>query len=148
MLIGAMLLAAPVEAAPLDPPVMGPKLVCFEYSTFFLKDGERIVDFESSPEAMLAKIESPSARYEIGESGGLAPLKTGKRLVSSSGKTSVFRNFGRERRYEIYGPTSFPHEGPVLFLSVKSGTSDRGIYSRIEVRDPKPVECGYRFIYG
>lgn len=146
-------LGAAARAEPLDKPVAGPKLVCFDYSVFSLEAGERIVDFSGSLEAIRIKIEGPFGSYDIGESGNFALQNGRKQLVSSMGQTSVYRIFGPEWRYAIFGPSEFTQgtDKPVLLLAgaaLRNGAHARNIFRRFEVRAPRPAECAQAFTYG
>jgi len=54
------------RAEPLAEPVVGPKLICFKYSTFLLGDGEKITDFSGSAEAMAISVEGSVANMGHG----------------------------------------------------------------------------------
>lgn len=105
-IIGATVLialAVSAQAEPLDKPVEGPKLICFKYSTFSLDEGERVTDFSGSLEAISITVESPFGTYAVGESEIFAFPKDGKRLVFSTGRTSVYRMPGREQTFTYGG---------------------------------------------
>ena len=140
------------RAEPLDKPVIGPKLICFKYSTFALDSGERITEFSGSPEAMSITVDGPSGSYTVGESEIFASAKGSKRLVLSNGRTSVYRVSGHGGRYAIYGPTGFSNgkDRLVIWLtgkSLKGKKSDQAVYDRFEVRDPAGVQCQQTFTY-
>ena len=140
------------RAEPLAKPVIGPKLICFKYSTFALADGERVTEFSGSPEAMSITVEGPSGDFIIGESEIFAAAKGAKRLVYSNDRTSVYRVSGRGGRYAIYGPTSFSagKDRLVLWLSGKNLTgkkSDQAVYDRFTVRDVVGLNCEQTFTY-
>jgi hypothetical protein len=52
-----LMVAVIARADPLDKPAVGPKLICFKYSTFSLADGERVTEFSGSPESMSITVE-------------------------------------------------------------------------------------------
>lgn len=137
---------------PLDKHVIGPKAICFKYSTFALADGESITDFSGSPEGMSITVNSPSGNFAIAESEIFASAKGAKRLVFSSGRISVYRVSGPAVRYAIYGPTSFSHgqDRLVIWLSgqrLKGKKTDHAVYDRFEIRDPAAVQCQQTFTY-
>jgi len=139
-------------ADPLDKPVTGPKLICFKYSTFMLKEGERISDFSGSPEAMSITVDTSMNSYEIGESEIFASPKGKKRLVASKDGTTVYRVSDHRGRYAIFGRTTFSKEKDrlVIWLSGKGlegRKSDASLYDRFEVRDPAGVKCDQTFTY-
>jgi hypothetical protein len=151
-LAASLVSSVPVLADPLTEPVVGPKLICFKYSTFALVDGERIVDFRGDMEGMAIKIASPGGAYEVAESEIVGWARGANRLVFSRKRTRVYRVAGRERRYAIYGPTDFS-DGKNLLLIRLSGVAlrgtvrDAGIYQRFEVRAPSELKCDAKFTY-
>jgi hypothetical protein len=139
-------------AAPLEKPVVGPKLICFKYSTFFLREGERVTDLSGSPEGISIKVESPSGGIEISESEIFAPAKAAQSIVASSNKTSVYRVPSRGGRYAIYGPTSFSdgNDRLVILLSgagLIGNRNDASVYGRFQVRDTAGLRCEHTFTY-
>lgn len=144
--------AAASSAEPLKQPITGPMLVCFKYSTFQLSAGESLVDFDGGPEAVRLKVTSLRGQYDIGESEIFADPKGEKELVAAANNTSVYRVFGKGRRYAIYGPTSFSEgrDKLVIWLSgaaLSGRKRDREIYSRFQVRDTQGVKCPRTFTY-
>lgn len=152
ILLSAVLMSASVQAEPPGRPVVGPKLVCFKYSTFELAKGESISPISGSPEGISLSVEGPSGRFTIGESEIYASVKGAKRLVHSNASTSVYRVPGKNGRYAIYGPTSFS-DGKVrlvIWLSgenLKGKKSDQAVFKRFTVRDPAGVVCEQTFTY-
>lgn len=144
--------AGAASAESLKNPVIGPKLICFKYSTFTLNEGERITHSSGSPEGVSITVESPSGDFEVGEGEIYAQPKNARRLVYSKGRTSVYRVSGRRNMYAIYGPTSFS-EGKdrlVIWLSgvnLKGGKGDRGVYQRFTVQDTSALGCQHTFTY-
>lgn len=139
-------------ADPLNKPVEGPKLVCFKYSTFMLKEGERITDFSGSPEAMSITVNDAAHSFQIGESEIFAPPSGEKRLVWSNGGTAVYRVSGHSGRYAVFGRTSFStgRDRLVVWLSgnaLKGGKDDASVYGRLLVRDPATLKCDQTFTY-
>jgi len=140
------------RADTLDKPVIGPKLICFKYSTFSLGEGESIAEMSGSPEGMSITVTSPSGDFSIGESEIFASTKRAKHLVLSNGSTSVYRVSGGGGRYAIYGSTSFSNgkDRLVIWLAgkgLKGRKSDKGVYSRFAVRDPSGLKCEHTFTY-
>jgi hypothetical protein len=136
----------------MDEPVLGPKLVCFKYSTFLLDQGEKIIEFSGSTEAMSVTVEGASGTLRIGESEIFAAVRGQKRLVASRGQTKIYRVTSERRRYAIYGPTN-SSEGKdqlVIWLSgdsLRGNSSDRAVLDRFEIRDPASVRCEQTFTY-
>jgi len=140
------------RADTLDKPVIGPKLICFKYSTFSLREGESIGEMSGSPEGMSVTVTSPSGNFSIGESEIFAPAKGLKRLVFSNGSMSVYRVSRGGGRYAIYGPTSFSNGKYRLMIwltgeNLRGRKSDEGVYSRFEIRDPSGLKCEHTFTY-
>jgi hypothetical protein len=151
ILLGAIASSA-AFADPLDKPIMGPKLICFKYSTFMLSEGERISDFSGSPEAMSITVDGLANSYEIDESEIFASPKGKRRLVASNDGTMVYRVSNHGGRYSIFGRTIFSKEKDrlVIWLSgkgLKGKKSDASVYDRFEVRDPASVKCDHTFTY-
>jgi hypothetical protein len=146
------MVAVIARADPLDKPVVGPKLICFKYSTFSLADGERVTEFTGSPEAMSITVERTSGDFTIAESEIFAEPKGPKRLVFSNGRTFVYRVSDHRGRYAIYGPTSFSagNNRLVIWLSGKSlrgKKSDQTVYGRFMVRNVAGLKCEQTFTY-
>jgi hypothetical protein len=140
------------QAEPLHEPVLGPKLVCFKYSTFLLGEGEKIIEFTGSPEGMSVTVEGATGTFRIGESEIFAPVKGHKRLVASRGQTKIYRVPSGGGRYAIYGPTTFSDgkDQLVIWLSgdnLRGKSSDRATLDRFEIRDPASVRCEQTFTY-
>jgi hypothetical protein len=151
--IASIALGISAQAEPLDQPVVGPKLLCFKYSAFTLRAGERVTEFSGSMEGISIKIKSSAGSYEIAESEIFASPAGGKRLVSLSGKASVYRIVGGEKGYVIYGPTSYSRgeDVPLIWLSgaaVRSIAKARQILGRFDARDPRLLKCEQTFTYG
>jgi len=144
--------AVAARADTLDKPVIGPKLICFKYSTFYLDEGESIAELSGSPEGISVSVTSRSGHFSIGEGEIFAPAKGLKRLVYSNGSTSVYRVRGRGGRYAIYGPTSFSNGKPRLIIwltgiNLRGRKNDKSVYSRFEIRDPSGLKCEHTFTY-
>ena len=140
------------QAEPLEEPVLGPKLVCFKYSTFLLGEGEKIIEFSGSAEAMSVTVEGAFGTFRIGESEIFAPVEGQKRLVASRGHTKIYRVTSHGGRYAIYGPTSFSDGKDRLLIwlsgdNLKGKGSDRAVLDRFEIRDPASVRCAQTFTY-
>lgn len=144
--------AVAARADTLDKPVTGPKLICLKYSIFSLAAGESISKMSGSPEGISIIVSSPSGDFSISEGEIFAPAKGLKRLVFSNGSMSVYRVSRGGSRYAIYGPTSFSDgkDRLVIWLAgnnLKGRQSDKGVYSRFEVRDPSRLKCEHIFTY-
>lgn len=150
----------PVAAEPLGHPVVGPKLICFKYSTFSLLAGERITDFSSSPEAMSVKIQGARDSYTIAESEIFKQLKHTEQPLFQHEGMSVYRirvpwNQGEDHNgidYGLYGRTRFSIDKDRLLLLlygplIRGGASDARIYERLRVRDVASVACQFHFTY-
>jgi hypothetical protein len=140
------------RAAALDEPVLGPKLVCFKYSTFLLGKGEKIIEYSRSPEAMSVTVEGASGTFKIGESEIFAPVQGQKRLIALREQTKIYRVTSERGRYAIYGPTnnSDGKDQLVIWLSgngLMGKNKDRTILNRFDIRDPDTVKCEQTFTY-
>ena len=138
------------QATPLNPPVAGPKLLCFKYSTFSLGAAERVIDFTAGEEGVMILVDGPSGHYEIDESEIFAAPPIAKHLVYSTGEEKIYR-IAVEQRYAIYGSHDFYKDRPLLWVSgaaVKGTRHDLPILKRFDVRDPREVKCEQKFTYG
>lgn len=149
--IWVVALSSSTNADPLNPPVTGPKLICFKYSTFALDPDESITDVSGSPEGISVTVKGPSGSYSIDESEIFAPAKGRNQLVYTRNGTHVYRVTETEIRYAIYGRTSFSKDKDrlVIWLSgdALKASNSPDIYRRVEVRDPAGIKCQHTFTY-
>jgi len=142
--------AVQVEAP--DREIIGPKTLCFKYSSFQLLDGERVVDVRIGLEAMGIEVEGPHGRYSIRESEIFAKPRMLGRRVHRNGVTAYYRSRSAAS-YAITGRTSYSpdRDALVLWLSGSALTgraADATIYSRVTVGDPASLRCDRRYLYG
>ncbi len=134
-------------------PVVGPRQVCFKYSSFNLLEGERIVGFQGGAESMAVNVEGLYGAFRIGESEIFAgPPRRGLRVSTRNG-TSVYRLRDPDLRYGVYGKTAFSagRDRLTIWLQGKAlnGTRrDAHIYDRLVVGDTSTLNCQHTFTYG
>ena len=133
--------------------VSGPKTVCFRYSSFALKAGERIVREQVGIHGVVVRIEGPFGSYQVSENEAYrTPARLGTR-VSREGDTSIFRSRARPYSYAFVAPTEFSPDQPTM-IGVISGdalsgrTNDASIYRRLTIGDPSRVRCNHSYLYG
>lgn len=132
--------------------IVGPKKLCFKYSSFQLAEGERVADIRIGMEGMGIEVEGPFGRYSVRESEIFAkPAMLGRR-VSRHDDTKYYRN-GDPVSYAVTGRTSYSPERDTLVLWVSGPAltgqrTDAAIYSRVTVGDPALQRCDYRYLYG
>lgn len=141
------------HADELEKPVVGPKLVCFMYSSFELARGERITEFEAGVHAMAVEVEGAFGSYRIMEGETFAaPRQLGEPLLQRDGMT-VYRLRDPELRYALTGRILHPddEDNVIIWLAGEGLTgrrADRRVLDRLTLGDPSALACGYRFRYG
>jgi hypothetical protein len=137
-------------ADPQPEPITGPKLLCFGYSTFSLLSGERVTGFSANFDVVSIEVDGPSGTLFVSETDIRKAPKDPGHLVLRRGDVSVYWVDGADPHYDFYGRTSFYRDRDRLLLEL-SGPSLRGkaneaaIYRRLDVRDPKSVDCQHTF---
>ena len=154
-IIALTLALATGSAGGLDAPereIIGPRTLCFKYSSFQLVEGERVADVRIGLEGMGIEVEGPQGRYSVRESEIFArPATLGRRVNRNEG-TSYYRS-GNPVRSAIIGRTSYSPDRDTLVLWVSGSaltgrTADATIYSRVTVGDPASLLCDNRYLYG
>lgn len=141
----------PVSDTP-EPNIVGPKLLCFKYSSFQLSEGERVADVRMGLEAMVVEIDGPLGRYTIRESEIFRrPARLGTRVARNAG-TTYYRS-GSPVRYAVTGRTDYSTERDTLVLwlsgdALNGQRADAAIYRRVAVGDPAQLRCDFRYLYG
>ena len=150
----ALICASPAVAQglPLPEPVIGPKLICFKYSSFSLAKGERITHFGGGMESMGLHVQSPRGSYNIGESEIFATPRLG-RLMSDRDGTRVYRLKTNSREYAVAGATDFSDDRDNVIVRLDGdaftgGQRDERIYRRFKIGDPVRLDCVQTFTYG
>lgn len=135
-----------------EPEIVGPKLLCFKYSSFQLLEGERVTDVRMGLEAMVIEVDGPLGPYTVAESEIFRrPARLGARVVRSGGTTYYRR--GNPPSYAVTGRTRHSTERDTLVLWV-SGSAltgqgvDAAVFTRVMVGDPAQLPCDYRYLYG
>lgn len=146
-----LLLQAGVDAPLAE--VLGPKTVCFRYSSFALNAGERIVGEQVGIHGVVVRIEGPSGSYQVSENEAYrTPARLGTR-VYREGDTSVFRSRARPYSYAFVAPTEFSPDQPRM-IAVISGyalsgrRNDASFYGRLTIGAPARVRCDHSYRYG
>ena len=151
LIVLTLALATGAQDAP-QPPILGPKRLCFKYSSFLLEANERVTEVQMGLEGMGIEVEGPLGRFTVRESEIFAkPENLGER-VSRNQDTSYYLN-GKPLSYAVRGRTSYSpdRETLVLWLSGPALTgqaTDMTIYNRIAVGDPASLPCDKRYLYG
>ena len=132
--------------------IIGPKTLCFKYSSFQLTEGERVADVRIGLEGMGIDVEGLRGRYSVRESEIFARPASLGRLVSRRDNTNYFRS-DRPARYAITGRTSYSLNRDTLVLWVSGFAltgrrADATIYNRVTVGDPASLRCDMRYLYG
>ena len=141
-----------LHADTLSHPVLGPKLLCFKYSTFSLLSGERVTDFSGGLEGMSIQVVGDKGTFDISESEIFRqPKYTGHPVLQQNG-TTAYRINGMEPHYDIYGRTSFSNDKDRLMItlsgpSLRGTATDKNIIRRFEIRDPSSAPCQQTFTY-
>lgn len=141
----------PVPDTP-EPNIVGPKLLCFKYSSFQLLEGERVTEAPIGLEGMAVVIDGQSGAYEIRESELFGrPARIGTRVARNAG-TAYFRRSG-PIRYAVAGRTGYSLDRDALVLWISGDAlngqrADAAIYRRVAVGDPSQLRCDFRYLYG
>ena len=136
----------------LESEIIGPKMLCFKYSSFQLLEGERVVDVRVGLEGMGIDVEGLQGRYSVRESEIFArPTTLGRRVNRNNGTTYYRSRNGAS--YAITGRTSYSPDRATLVLWVSGSAltgrkADATIYTRINVGDPASLRCDNRYLYG
>jgi len=130
--------------------VTGPKLLCFNYSTFSLLPGERVTGEGSNFDVISIHVEGSRSAFDISETTIRRQPKYPGHLVFRRGDMSVYWADGAQPHYDFYGRTSFYRDRDHLLLelsgpSLKGKANDAAIYRRIDIRDPKAEDCQHTF---
>lgn len=132
--------------------IVGPKLLCFKYSSYQLIEGERIADVSVGLEGMGIEVEGSQGLYTVRESEIFSrPATLGRRVNRTEGAS--YHRSGNPVRYAITGRTSYSPDKDTLVLWVSGSAltgrrTDSAIYNRVSVGDPAPLRCDYRYLYG
>ncbi|MDP3802349.1 MAG: hypothetical protein Q8Q71_09215 [Brevundimonas sp.] len=150
-MIAALAASQPSTQDPPTPDIVGPRQLCFKYSSFLLNEGERVVDVRMGLEGMGIEVAGPRGSYSIRESEIFAPASLGRRTQRMGG-TSYYRLRG-PLRYAVTGRTDYSpaRDTLVLWLSGSAFTGqpdDASIYTRVTIADPAPLHCDHRYLYG
>lgn len=133
--------------------VVGPKIICFAYSSFALNAGERVVSEQIGAHGISLRIQGRSGFYEITENEVMRmPARLGRK-VHQSGDTSIFRSRSRPFSYAFVVPTASSRSEPrmVAFISgevLSGGADDASIYRRFTVADSSLTRCDHTYRYG
>ncbi len=135
-----------------EPETIGPKLLCFKYSSFQLLEGERVTDVRIGIHAMVIEVDGPAGRYTVAESDNFRRPASLGTWVARSGGTTYHRS-GNPPSYAVTGRTSYSTERDVLVLWVSGSAlngrrTDAAVFTRVMVGDPAPLPCDYRYLYG
>ncbi|WOB78348.1 hypothetical protein [Brevundimonas nasdae] len=132
--------------------IIGPKTLCFKYSSLQLVEGERVADVRVGLEGMGIEVEGPQGRYSVQESEIFArPATLGRRVNRNEG-TNYYRS-GNPVSYAIAGRTSYSPDRDTLVVrmsgpALAGRTTDAEIYRRVTVADPASLRCDNRYLYG
>lgn len=144
------MLACAVAQARGETIARGPMLVCFQFSTFHLAEGERIVDVGAGIHGVAIEVRGIRGAYRVAESEIFRTPKLGRRVADRNG-TRVYWLKEEPLEYAITGISPDMEERVILRLggAAFDGTARDGrIYKRFTIGDPAAQHCDYRFDYG